>query len=514
MPGPIPHDEATKLLELASSVAEVGHWHETGDGRIVFSAEAVKILDLEHRVLSNGRAGLDDALGQGFEAAVASLEEDSGGDGVTTRRLRGVGRLRNKTVEIRVRTGSVAAPQSWRTFGVILDVTQREQLLARLQHAEKIATIGTLAAGIAHEINNPLSYIITNVDLLLEELEAIAGASPSARSRELVEMLHDVRDGTRRIRRIIQGLKSFARSADGRMELVELPRVIGAAHRLCATEIRHRARFIREVSPDTPIVWADEAQMTQVVVNLLVNAAHAIDIDASGEQRITVRCGRHARDKAFLEVEDTGRGMDSAVLRRAFDPFFTTKPVGIGTGLGLAISHGIVTSVGGTITVESEPGIGTMVRVELPAHQGRAPAPLDPGVAGAALRNTTPRGLDILCVDDDIFVLRSLNRLLRGNRVVAINNPREALERLRGTANVDVVICDLMMPEMNGNEFYQQLSSCRPGLADRVVFITGGAFTPEVAAFARSCKAPIITKPVDVGDLRKVLERLLTPTEA
>jgi len=245
------------------------------------------------------------------------------------------------------------------------DLTERKQIQARLVVADRLASVGTLAAGVAHEINNPLAFVISNLSFLTEELHAITTLLPPGRLDELEEVLEETNEGVNRVRLIVQDLKTFSRGDEELPTAVDLRRVIDSALALARGELRHRATVIKDVS-DVPLVEGSEARFGQVVLNLLINAAHAISAGQPDKNEIRVVL-RAESDHAILEVRDTGCGMAPEVLSRIFDPFFTTKPVGVGTGLGLSICHGIITGFGGEITAHSEMGKGSTFRISLPA---------------------------------------------------------------------------------------------------------------------------------------------------
>ena len=245
------------------------------------------------------------------------------------------------------------------------DLTERKQIQARLVVADRLASVGTLAAGVAHEINNPLAFVISNLSFLTEELHALAGELPAGRLNELEEVLEETNEGVNRVRLIVQDLKTFSRGDEEQPTAVDLRRVIDSALALARGELRHRATVVKEMS-EVPLVEGSEARFGQVVLNLLINAAHAITPGQPDKNEIRVTL-RAESNHAVIEVKDTGCGMPPEVLSRIFDPFFTTKPVGVGTGLGLSICHGIITGFGGEISATSEPGKGTVFRISLPA---------------------------------------------------------------------------------------------------------------------------------------------------
>ncbi|MEM1414470.1 MAG: ATP-binding protein [Myxococcota bacterium] len=364
-------DRRARLLAAAEELAAIGHW------RVDLARQTLFWSDQVYRI-----HGLDPATyTPTLEAAIEAYHPDDR-DLVARSVERCIAEREPADFEARIvrPDGSVrlvramgvsegAGAEAVGIFGVFHDITERKELRDRLTQAEKLASIGTMAAGVAHEINNPLTYVKVNALTLAEEMEAWMGDRPSGRLVGLHELVEEIRDGAERIERIMGGLKVFSRRSEGRREEVDLERVVQLAQRLCANELRHAARFELEVEAPARVT-ADETQLVQVAVNLIVNACQAMEGDAEANL-VRARIGR-AGDRAFLVVSDTGAGMSEDVRRQLFTPFFTTKERGVGTGLGLAITHGIVTSFGGTIDVASELGSGTSFRIELPAREDDA----------------------------------------------------------------------------------------------------------------------------------------------
>ncbi len=375
-----------------------------------------------------------------------------------------------------------------RMIGAIMDITERRELQARLLLADRMASVGTLAAGVAHEINNPLAYVTANIELALQELKKTPQLARAA------ESLREAREGADRVRRIVGDLKTFSRADDAIRERVDLATVVESSINLAMNEIRHRAQLVRELGP-APRVDANASRLGQVVVNLLVNAAQAIEEGKVGDNTITVRIGKDDSGRAVLEIEDTGPGMPPEIRARIFDPFYTTKPVGEGTGLGLTICHGIVAALGGSIEVESEVGKGSLFRVVLPAarESDRVARPV-PSLPVA----TEPRRGRVLVVDDEPMIGKAVQLMLEDvHDVVALVSAREALGRLTSGEAFDAVVCDLMMPEMTGMDLYAEVVRRMPELAKRFVFLTGGAFTPRARAFLENVNAPRLDKPFE-----------------
>lgn len=392
------------------------------------------------------------------------------------------------------------------------DVSERKQLHARLALADRMVSVGTLAAGVAHELNNPLAYVIANLSYLDEQLTLLApriGAAGSAREPDLanalLDAIHDARDGAERMRVIVRDLKTFSRPDEERAGPVSLGPLLESCVSVAWNEIRHRARLVRELS-DVPLVQGSEARLGQVFLNLLVNAAQAIPEGHADEHQIRVAARALPGGRVAVEVTDTGSGIAPEHLSRIFDPFFTTKPPGVGTGLGLSICQSIVSAMGGEIQVESAPGRGTTFRVILPASGPDEAGAPGPGTAPPAPR---VRGR-ILVVDDEPLVGTVIQRTLQGEHEVTVaSSARAALARVAAGERFDLVLSDLLMPEMTGMELYRALRERAPELAGRVVFLTGGAFTPAARAFLEQEPVECVEKPFELETIRGLLARRL-----
>ena len=396
--------------------------------------------------------------------------------------------------------------------GVAIDVTDQRIMQARLLQAERSAALGTLAAGVAHEINNPLTYVALNLAALGRDLGALKSAAtgePSELRPSVVraeESLRIARDGTDRIARIVRDLGLFSHANEDRTGATDARRVMDSALALAWNELRHRARVTKEYE-DVPPVDADDARLGQVFLNLLLNAAQALPEGNAREHTVHVLIAR-AGTKVAIEVRDTGVGIPASVRSRIFDPFFTTRTVGSATGLGLSVCHGIVTGLGGEITVDSVEGRGTTFRVLLPAYDPAKTAER-PSANRIRLASSpsTPR---ILVVDDEPLVADAIRRSLEPDvEVVSVLSGRDAIARLLHDQKFDVVLCDIMMPDIAGMDVYDAIRRARPGLEERFVFVTGGAFTSRARSFVASISNPCLEKPLDIDALRRlVVERL------
>jgi PAS domain S-box-containing protein len=368
----------------------------------------------------------------------------------------------------------------------------REQL--RAEATERLASLGTLAAGVAHEINNPLAYVLGNLSFVRDSLDAPdAGPLAEEERRALVEAIH----GAERVRDVVRSLRAYSRPGQGPPTRVDVAAELRGALKLVGNTIRHHARVVEQIE-EVPPVLARSNELGQVFVNLLVNAGQALRADARGSCEIQVRCHRAPDGWVAIEVADNGVGIPLEVQPRVFEPFFTTKAVGDGTGLGLSICHGIVARLGGTIGFESEPGKGTRFTVLLPAA---GPAPAVEKVRAAE----APRGR-IMVVDDDPAVTRALARVLGRTAEVAVEtDPEVALARLAQAPFPDAILCDVMMPGTTGPIFLERLRASDAGLARRVVFITGGAISEEIAQSVAATGQPCVEKPPEPEALARAI---------
>ena len=384
---------------------------------------------------------------------------------------------------------------------IVRDVTERRQMQARMIINDRMASVGTLAAGVAHEINNPLAYVMANLDMMAEEIGALESSNP--RMREVEILLNEARHGAERARKIVRGLRAFSRADEEHRTPLDVRTVLDTAVNMTHNEIRHRARLVKDYGEVAP-VEADETRLAQVFINLLVNAAQAIPEGHADRNEIRVVTRMDPLGRVVVEVRDTGCGIPADAIGRIFDPFFTTKDVGQGTGLGLAICHGIVAALGGTITVESEEEKGTSLRVELPSANVEPNEVKEKPVVASRPPSTRPG--HVLVIDDDPMIGKALRMVLDGEHVVTVmTDGKEALELLLGGQSFDVILCDLMMPQMTGMDIYDALSRALPQLLDRVVFLTGGAFTSGARAFLDAIPNQRVEKPFAPQNLRALV---------
>jgi PAS domain S-box-containing protein len=387
------------------------------------------------------------------------------------------------------------------------DVSARNALDAQLVQADRLAAIGTMAAGVAHEINNPLAYLMLNLDWIARKLPDSASDPSSVEA--LIEVLREAHRGAERVASIVRELRTFSRADAETRCRVDLAAVARSSIKMAGHELRHRARVSTSFEP-AGFVWANESRLEQVVLNLLLNAAHAMPETRTTSNEIRVQVRKDGDATIVLEVSDNGEGIAQEILPRIFDPFFTTKPRGVGMGLGLSICHGIVTSLGGQITVHSTPSEGTTFRVALPSTN-REDADADPPPSGAIAARLGPRA-QVLVIDDEIPIANTMRDLLSlRHDVTATNTASDALVAIESGQNFDVIFCDLMMPGMSGIDLYEHLRQNRPALARRIVFMTGGAFTKRAAEFLAATENRRVEKPFSLELIERIVHEIARP---
>ncbi len=381
---------------------------------------------------------------------------------------------------------------------------QRREAEAQLLVSDRMAAIGTLAAGVAHEINNPLAAVLANLELAEKELEQIATSGSLERLAAARDELHEALEAAARVREIVRDLKVFSRGEEEQRHPVDVNHVLESSLRIAWNEVRHRAKVVKSYA-DVPPVLATEGRLGQVFLNIIVNAAQALDERRVGRNELRLST-RLEQARVLVEIADTGSGIPPEVLKRLFTPFVTTKPTGVGTGLGLSICHRIVTGLGGDIQVDSRPGAGSVFRVWLPSTT-QVLRPLERPAAPA--RPAARKGA-ILVVDDEPIIARVIQRILAPRHQVAIAaHAQDALARLEAGERFDVILCDLMMPEMTGMDLHEVLAQRAPDQAERMVFMTGGAFTTRALQFLDEVARRRLEKPFDAEQLERAVGELL-----
>ena len=393
------------------------------------------------------------------------------------------------------------------------DVSHVRKLQNQAIQNDRVIALGTLAASVAHEINNPLTYVLANSDALADELDAFdklladtRGLTPADARASLArirEMLGPIRSGTSRIAGITRDLRSFSRPDESSLGRVDVRTVVESVLRLVAKEVEARGRLVLDVH-DAPPVIGNEARLVQVVLNLIVNAYQALPPDAPSRNLVSVAT-RSEGGRSVIEVGDSGPGVPAAYRDLIFEPFFSTKEIGQGTGLGLFVCRNIVRGFSGEIEVGDRPGGGALFRVSLPA----APE------VSAALAEPTPPGRPaagghVVIIDDDVMVARALALQLReaGYRVTTYADGDTGIKALRAAGDVELVFCDLMMTGMTGIELADRLAAEAPQLASKLVLMTGGAFSPAARDFVARHRDRTVDKPFDiVAETQRRLDR-------
>jgi PAS domain S-box-containing protein len=383
---------------------------------------------------------------------------------------------------------------------VLRDVTEQHRMREQAAISDRLASIGALAAGVAHEINNPLAYVRLSAELAAREISALASDASTTVLRDAMDR---ILEGTDRVLAITRDLRMFARSHDDGLEDVDVPALLDATIAIAERTISAKARVVRAYRP-TPHAKGSRGRLGQVFLNLLINAADAIPEGAPADHTIRVETSTDATGRAVVEVTDDGCGIPAESAPRIFDPFFTTKPVGVGTGLGLSICHHVVTSIGGEIGFLSSPG-RTTFRVALPssvAAENNAPAA--PRQSPSLVRRMRAR---VLVVDDEPALLATITRLLSEHHdVVTALAASEALAILRDDRRFDVVITDVLMPNVSGIDFYEAVRAAYPGFEGRLVFITACASDPRTQQFLADVPNRSIEKPFRLSDLLAAID--------
>ncbi len=374
-------------------------------------------------------------------------------------------------------------------------VRQREMLHQR----EKLAALGSLLAGVAHELNNPLSVVVARAAILEERDD------PSTR-----EAASKIRTAAERCARIVRTFLAMARQQPPERVPVAISEVVAAALDITGYALKTSGIEVAlDLAEPLPPVLADADQLHQVFMNLIINAQQALQ-DQSPPRKLSLTGRFDSSANAIrIAVADNGPGIPEAVRHRVFEPYFTTKPLGAGTGVGLAVCLGIVEAYGGTLTVESGDGLGTVFTIVLPAGSLDESSAEDtqPPNARAGQRSA-------LVVDDEVGVRETLAEILTdsGHRVVAAASGREALERM-GQERFDVILTDIRMPDLDGRALYREIERRWPEWAARVVFVSGDTLTSTLRAFAEESGRPVIEKPFLPSEVRRVVSEAVTGLE-
>lgn len=380
---------------------------------------------------------------------------------------------------------------------IFQDVTEKKQSEAILIQSDRLASMGMLVAGVAHEINNPLAYTMLNLE---EAGEVFQELPTTPETRDAEERIKDALGGIERVAKIVQGLKIFSRAENTEFINVNLNQTLEVALNMAKSEIKYKAQIEKKFE-DSLLVYGNEGQLAQVFLNLIINAAHAIQEGDVEHNTISIETSSDEND-IFATVTDTGSGIDEKHLNKIFDPFFTTKAAGKGTGLGLAISNSIIKNHGGRIDVKSILGKGTTMTVVLPKFK----SPLLPKSSESSTP-ILPIKLSgrFLIIDDESDIRSALVRLLEGCDTLEANSGEAAYDILKIDQNFDYILCDMMMPKMSGMDLYEILERELPALTKKMIFITGGAFTERAQLFLERVGDRKLDKPFTFESLRDLI---------
>jgi PAS domain S-box-containing protein len=458
---------------------------------------------------------LRDLVPSYYESHVDALVRQlSGVGGAELDRLEMIGKD-GETFHASVRISSLVVQGRHLFAAVVRDVStmiEREAELARThkrlleeqrrtQRAAQLATLGELAAGVAHEVNNPAGFVLLNLEHLKEMLDSGELVAQDARVPDILE---ECVTGMQRIGTITRELLPFAATAvDATPAPVDVTEEVERALRIVDNEVRHRGTLERELHK-VPRVMSTPGRISQLLTNLVINAAHALDEGKARDNRIVVTVAPDSGG-VLIKVSDTGEGIPESLHDRIFDRFFTTKKRGKGTGLGLALCAELIYEMDGHIDVQSQVGRGSTFRVWLPSApdlptEAKPATPLAP-TAGERRR--------VLVIDDEPQLLAVQSRMLgRVFDVEQANSGREALNALSRDDRFDAVLCDLMMPDVDGAAVYEAIARQHPQLLPRLVFQSGGVFHDRLNRFLNEVDTPVLAKPVSRDVLIETLERV------
>jgi two-component system NtrC family sensor kinase len=368
------------------------------------------------------------------------------------------------------------------------DLTQQQRSREALLQAEKLAAMGSLLAGVSHELNNPLAAMIGQTIMLEEDLAGRPEADRAAKVRAAAE----------RCARIVQTFLAMARQRPPVRQPVDVNAVIRDALRIAGYGLRTAGIAVEEaLAAAMPVIPADPDQLHQVVINLIVNAQQALQ-ESPGERRLRVAT-RRQDDSIVVEIADNGPGVPPKLAPRIFEPFFTTKPMGSGTGVGLSFAQGIVEAHGGRLAL-AEAARGACFRITLPLAEDAVDGACTSGDPEA------PDGRSILVVDDEPEVADTLAEMLRrdGHRVAVAPSAAGARAAIAG-GGIELILSDLGMPGEDGMALHAWLRGAHPGLAARTIFVTGDTLGARAQSFLHDCGQPVIEKPFTPASLRAAL---------
>ncbi len=393
------------------------------------------------------------------------------------------------------------------TIAKLITATRKKSAEANHAELERLTALGILAAGMAHEINNPLAVVVGNLEFALKQVHALEPQLEGIYRTHLgaiAQALGRSDLGAQRIAEIMRGVSSYPRSDTPTVGAVNVVDTLEVSLQLAGNALHHRAKLLTKYG-ETPLVGGNAAELKQVFLTLLTNAVHAVRADLPTQAVISVTTGTTPDGQAEVMISDNGDGLDPALLARVFDPFFSSKPYGGSIGLGLAVSQRLVTGMGGTFSAESTLGKGTTIRLHLPAYR-RQTLSVEPALParGAA------RVARVLVIDDEPLVCDLLANILGESYEVSLHmHARDAERALLSGESYDVILCDLMMPELSGVELHARIARARPDQAARMVFMTGGTFTESAQRFVESLPDSHLGKPFRPDEVIALIERRL-----
>lgn len=390
----------------------------------------------------------------------------------------------------------------YRVGGITVDITEQKENTARLAETERLASIGELSAGMAHEINNPLAAVIMySESLLANEL-----------AEDVRRDINVVQSSAKRAARIVRNLLLFSRRSAPEKQLHQLDALVEASIAIMAEEFRFDdVEIVNDIPDDLPPVFVDDVQIIEVLLNVLNNARQAC-LSVNRPCQITLS-GRTIDSSLEITIQDNGPGIPEGIKRRIFEPFFTTNEVGAGTGLGLSLSFGVIARHGGDIRVESEEGKGATFVIELPLSNSQK------GIESRSPRTETPQMIApnkrVLVVDDEPILRDIITRqLVLHNCIVdEASDGLEALQKIRAL-QYDCILLDLKMSGMDGRELHQQLLDHHSEMAARVIFMSGDTINPDTQGFLDELPNPVLEKPFDSSDLLGHLARMIDQPSA